>query len=127
MAAYACSTRSAAASSYELLVVVRFLDGLPHGGYFGVASLLAASMVSPERRGRAIAAVLLGLPVANVVGVPAATVLGQQVGWRASYVVVGWSRSLTVSSILLFVPGSPGNPEATGRRELAAFASRRSG
>ena len=47
-------------------MVARFLDGLPHGGYFGVASLVAASMVAPERRGRAIALVLMGLPVANV-------------------------------------------------------------
>jgi MFS transporter, DHA1 family, inner membrane transport protein len=103
-------------------VVARFLDGLPHGGYFGVASLVAASMVPPERRGRAMALVLLGLPVANVIGVPAATVLGQHLGWRASYWLVGALAALTMVLVLAFVPACPGNPEATGRRELSAFS-----
>ena len=69
-------------------MAARFLDGLPHGAYFGVASLVAASMAPPERKGRAVAAVMLGLSVANVVGVPAATWLGQQVGWRSAFFAV---------------------------------------
>src|SRR5690349_17302230 len=86
MAAYAVfNVLSAAADSYGVLFVARFLDGLPHGAYFGVASLVAAGLASPGRRGRAVASVMLGLSVANVVGVPAATWLGQQVGWRAAY------------------------------------------
>ena len=60
MGAYALfNALSAVATNFEMLVVARFLDGLPHGGYFGVASLVAASMVAPERRGRAMAWVLL--------------------------------------------------------------------
>jgi DHA1 family inner membrane transport protein len=122
MAAYAVfNALSAVASSFEMLVVARFLDGLPHGGYFGVASLVAASMVAPERRGRAMAWVLLGLPVANVVGVPAATVLGQSLGWRASYWLVAALAALTMVMVVAFVPACPGNPDATGRRELSAF------
>ena len=66
-------------------MLARFIDGLPHGAYFGVASLVAASMAPPARKGRAVALVMLGLSVANVVGVPAATWLGQQLGWRAAY------------------------------------------
>src|SRR3954453_14518305 len=85
MAAYALfNALSAIAPSYETLVLARFLDGLPHGGYFGVASLVAASMVTPERRGRAMALVLMGLPVANVLGVPAATWLGPHLGGRGA-------------------------------------------
>lgn len=123
MGAYAVfNALSALASGYEMLVVARFLDGLPHGGYFGVASLVAASMVAPERRGRAIALVLLGLPVANVLGVPAATWLGQNLGWRASYWLVAGLALLTVALVVAFVPACPGNPEATGRRELSALA-----
>jgi MFS transporter, DHA1 family, inner membrane transport protein len=123
MAAYAVfNALSAVATSFEMLVVARFLDGLPHGGYFGVASLVAASMVAPERRGRAMALVLLGLPVANVVGVPAATVLGQYLGWRASYWLVAALAALTMVMVVAFVPACPGNPEATGRRELSALA-----
>jgi MFS transporter, DHA1 family, inner membrane transport protein len=123
MGAYAVfNALSAVATSFEMLVVARFLDGLPHGGYFGVASLVAASMVAPERRGRAFAWVLLGLPVANVVGVPAATVLGQHLGWRASYALVAGLAALTMVLVMAFVPACPGNPEATGRRELSALA-----
>jgi MFS transporter, DHA1 family, inner membrane transport protein len=113
---------SAVATGYGMLMVARFLDGLPHGGYFGVASLVAASMVTPERRGRAMALVLLGLPVANVIGVPAATVLGQHLGWRASYWLVSALAVLTMVLVVAFVPACPGNPEATGRRELSAFS-----
>jgi DHA1 family inner membrane transport protein len=122
MAAYAVfNALSAVAPNYPTLMLARFLDGLPHGGYFGVASLVAASMVAPERRGRAIALVLMGLPIANVVGVPAATWLGQTAGWRASYWVVAGLAALTITMVLAFVPDCPGNPEATGRRELLAL------
>jgi len=122
MVAYAVfNGLSALAPNFGTLMVARFLDGLPHGGYFGVASLLAASMVAPERRGRAIAMVLMGLPVANIVGVPAATWLGQALGWRASYWVVAGLSALTIAMVLAFVPDCPGNPEATGRRELQAL------
>ena len=119
MVAYAVfNAASALAPSYAPLVVARFLDGLPHGGYFGVASLVAASLVPLERRGRAIAYVLMGLPVANVVGVPVATVLGQELGWRASYWLVAGLGAVAVVMVAVFVPRCPGNPEATGRREL---------
>jgi DHA1 family inner membrane transport protein len=124
MAAYAVfNALSAMATDYHLLMAARFLDGLPHGAYFGVASLVAASMAPPERKGRAVAAVMLGLSVANVVGVPAATWLGQQVGWRSAFFAVAVLALVTVAGILAFVPSCPGNPEATGRRELKAFSS----
>lgn len=123
MAAYAVfNALSALASSYEVLMVARFLDGLPHGIYFGVASLVAASMAPPSRQGRAVAMVMLGLSVANVIGVPAATWLGQHLGWRAAYWAVAGLALVTMALVVLFVPTCPGDKEATGRRELAAFA-----
>ena len=123
MVAYAAfNAASALAPGYGALLVARFLDGLPHGGFFGVASLVAASMVAPERRGRAIALVLMGLPVANVVGVPTATWLGQNLGWRTSYWLVALLGALALVLVALFVPSCPGNAEATGRRELQALA-----
>ncbi|MDO3396714.1 MFS transporter [Nocardioides sp. SOB44] len=122
MVAYAVlNLLSAAVSHYGLLAFVRFLDGLPHGAYFGVSALVASGMVSPERRGRALALVMMGIPVANLAGVPAATLLGQAYGWRAAYVAVGLVSVLTVVLILLFVPSTPGDATATGRRELAAL------
>ena len=122
MVAYAVlNLLSAAVSHYGLLAFVRFLDGLPHGAYFGVSALVASGMVSPERRGRALALVMMGIPVANLAGVPAATLLGQAYGWRAAYVAVGLVSVLTVVMILAFVPSTPGDATATGRRELAAL------
>ena len=113
---------SALAVGFDLLVVARFLDGLPHGAYFGVASLVAADLAAPGRKGRAVASVMLGLSVANVVGVPAATWMGLHLGWRSAFWAVTALSLLTVLLVLAFVPSRPGNVEATGRRELAAFA-----
>ena len=122
MGAYAgFNLLSAAAPGYEVLAVARFLDGLPHGAYFGVASLVAASLVAPRLRGRAIASVMLGLSVANVVGVPLATFLGQQVGWRSTYLLGGLLALATMAMVAAAVPSVPGNPEASGRREAAEF------
>ncbi|MFT4288836.1 MFS transporter [Nocardioides sp.] len=112
---------SALVSSYGLLTLARFLDGLPHGAYFGVASLVAASLVAPETRGRAVAGVMMGLSVANVVGVPAATWLGQQAGWRATYLTCALLALVTVVMVALFVPQQPGDPAATGRAEARQF------
>ena len=112
---------TAAMSHYGWLFLVRFLDGLPHGAYFGVAALTAASMVPAERRGRALALVMMGIPVANVLGVPAATILGQQLGWRSAFAAVGILSALTVALILAFVPSTPGDPSASSRRELSAL------
>jgi DHA1 family inner membrane transport protein len=122
MAAYAgFNVLSALAPSYPVLAVARFLDGLPHGAYFGVASLVAAGLVAPERRGRAVAGVMLGLSVANVVGVPFATWLGQSVGWRATYLTASGLAVLTVVGVLAAVPGLPGDSSASGRAEAREF------
>lgn len=114
---------SALAVSYDSLTVARFFSGLPHGGFFGVAALVAAGMAGPGRRGRAVSLVMLGLPVANVAGVPAATWMGQHLGWRSAYWAVTLIAVLTVALVLLFVPTTPPDPRATGRRELKAFTN----
>ncbi|WP_343996820.1 MFS transporter [Nocardioides dubius] len=113
---------SALATSHGMLTAARFFSGLPHGAYFGVASLVAANLAAPGRRGRAVALVMLGLSIANVIGVPVATWLGQGVGWRAAYWLVTVLGLLTVALVLWFVPSTPGDPEQSGRRELAAFS-----
>jgi MFS transporter, DHA1 family, inner membrane transport protein len=113
---------SALAPTFELVVVARFVAALPHGAYFGVAALVAASLMGPGKRGRGIALVLSGLTIANVVGVPAITFLGQNLGWRAAYLAVAAIFALTAVAIALVVPRQPGDPGATVRRELAGFA-----
>ncbi|UPK76040.1 MFS transporter [Nocardioidaceae bacterium SCSIO 66511] len=109
------------AQSYPMLMAARFIAGLPHGAYFGVASLIAASLVTPDKRGRAVSSVMLGLAVANVAGVPAATWLGQTLGWRTAYVSVVLITLATAALILAYVPHSPGDREASVRTELSAL------
>jgi DHA1 family inner membrane transport protein len=122
MAAYAVfNFISALAPTYGTLVVSRFFAGLPHGAYFGIAALIAAELSPPERRGRSVSMVILGLSVANVIGVPAVTWLGQAVGWRTAFVVVAALAAATVASILATVPHLPADPDAGVRRELGVL------
>ena len=112
---------SALAPAYGTLMIARFVAGLPHGAYFGVASLIAASLVRPGLRGRAVSSVMLGLAVANVAGVPAATWLGQHLGWRSAYWAVVVIGALTIVAVLTVVPNAPGRAEASIRSELGAL------
>jgi MFS transporter, DHA1 family, inner membrane transport protein len=112
---------SALAPSYGLLVGARFLAGLPHGAYFGVAALVAADLAGPERRARAVSRVLLGLSVANVVGVPVATWLGQTLGWRTAFGAAALLAALTAVSVWRVIPWTGADPAASLRRELGAL------
>ncbi len=112
---------SAVAPGYAPMLLARFVSGLPHGAYFGVASLVAASMAPPSRRAQAIGRVILGLSVANVIGVPLATRLGQTLGWRAALLVVAALGLLTALMIRILVPPTPTAAGAGMRRELSAF------
>ncbi|WP_234996496.1 MFS transporter [Demequina sp. NBRC 110054] len=112
---------SAMAPTFELVVAARFLAALPHGAYFGVAALVAAELMGPGKRGQAVSLVLTGLTIANVVGVPTITFLGQQAGWRVAYLAVAAIFALTAVAIVAVVPWQAGDPSATVRRELGAF------
>jgi DHA1 family inner membrane transport protein len=112
---------SALAPGYATLIVARFAAGLPHGAYFGVAALVAASLVPPHARGRAVSSVLLGLAIALVAGVPLATWLGQIVGWRSAYWVVVMLAAATVAAVVAVVPSTPGRRDASVRGELSAL------
>ncbi len=114
---------SALAPSYPTLTLARFLAGVPHGAFFGVASLVAASLAPAPRKGRAVSLVMLGLPIANIVGVPAATWMGQHFGWRSAYWAVTAFGLLTVVLVAVLVPHSPADRAASGRRELRAFSN----
>ncbi|MDT7708048.1 MAG: transporter, family, inner rane transport protein [Pseudonocardiales bacterium] len=95
---------AAVAPSFGLLLVARFLSGLPHGAFFGVGALVAASLVPERRRASAVASMLLGLTVANLVGVPAATLLGGLAGWRLSFVLITVLALACVAGMLVTVP-----------------------
>ncbi|HET8779965.1 MAG TPA: MFS transporter [Agromyces sp.] len=112
---------SAVLPSFELVLVARFLAALPHGAYFGIASLVAAGLMGPGKRARGVALVLSGLTISNVIGVPAITWLGQAAGWRIAYLAVAAIFALTFVAVLLVVPWQAGDPYATMKRELRAF------
>lgn len=108
--------------SFGLVVLARFVAGLPHGAYFGVATLAASDLLGPGNRGRAAAFVLGGLTIANIVGVPIITYVGQQAGWRIAYLIVAGAFALTFFAVWAALPGAAGDPTATVRNELKAFA-----
>ncbi|MGH3447833.1 MAG: MFS transporter, partial [Nocardioidaceae bacterium] len=122
MAVFALGNAAAAlAAGMGTLTAARFLSGVPHGAYFGISALVAASLVRPSRRGRAVGSVMMGLSVAQVVGVPVATWLGQVLGWRSAYWFVTAIAILTMASVLRLVPHQESRGDATVRRELTAL------
>ncbi|MFW5470507.1 MFS transporter [Knoellia sp. CPCC 206435] len=114
---------TALAPDYEWLLVARFVAGMPHGAFFGVAALVAVDLARSGQSGRAVSRVMLGIPFANVAGVPGATWLGQNHGWRSAYWLVVVLGVLTVGMLLAYVPHIERNIESTIRRELKGFAT----
>ncbi|HEY8983895.1 MAG TPA: MFS transporter [Streptomyces sp.] len=116
---------SAFAPGYDSLLAARFLSGLPHGAFFGVGAVVATNLVSPERKARSVSLMFLGLTVANIAGVPVATLVGQHLGWRATFLGVSAIGLAAIASLAVLIPDD--RPEAavtTGLRgELAALKS----
>jgi DHA1 family inner membrane transport protein len=112
---------SATASSYHALLLFRFIAGLPHGAYFGVAALVAAAMVPPNRRALSVARVMTGLTVATIIGVPLANLLGQAFGWRLGFAVVAVLAVVTMVLVALFAPHGAASRDASPLRELGAL------
>ncbi|MDR5860166.1 MFS transporter [Halomonas eurihalina] len=116
---------SALATSFWPFVGLRFLAGLPHGAYFGVAALVAAAAVPIEQRARAVSRVMLGLTTAIVIGAPLATWTGQWLGWHSAFLGVGVIALVTAVMIRLWVPSQPHDPNASPKRELSALVKQR--
>ena len=112
------------APSYHAMLLLRFLSGLPHGAYFGVAMLVAASLVPQNKRAQASARVLMGLTVATIIGVPSANWLGQAIGWRWCFGIVAVLSLLTATLVALFAPHQPPEEGASPLTELAALENR---
>ncbi|MCB4208124.1 MFS transporter [Arthrobacter sp. UM1] len=106
------------AADYHWLLVSRFVAGLPHGAYFGVAAVIAGTLVPVTRRGWAMSMVLMGLSVANVVGVPFVTWLGQHTGWRSMFLAVGLIGLLAFTAVIFTVPHEPAPEGASMKSEL---------
>jgi DHA1 family inner membrane transport protein len=113
---------SALAGSYSILMAGRVVAALCHGAFFGVGSVVAASLVAPSRKAAAIAMMFGGLTLANVLGVPFGTFLGQHFGWRSTFWAITAIGVLAFVGLLLFVPDQDSQPRSTSlRTEVAAF------
>ena len=115
---------SAISPSYSWLIGFRFLSGLPHGAYFGVAALLAASLVARNKRARAVSSIMLGLTVAMIFGVALATFIGQNAGWRWGFALPGLLALVTMAMIAAFAPADRPDAKASPMRELSALRNR---
>jgi DHA1 family inner membrane transport protein len=113
---------TAFAPSFGGLVAFRFISGLPHGAYFGIAAVVASSMVAKDQRAGAVARVMMGLTLAMLLGNPVATFLGQYFGWRSAFVLVGAIALCTIALVWRFVPQRHDETRSDPRKELQAFA-----
>ncbi|MFC4909736.1 MFS transporter [Actinomadura gamaensis] len=112
---------SALAPSYGVLMAGRVVAALTHGAFFGIGSVVAASLVAPNRKASAVAMMFTGLTAANVLGVPLGTALGQQLGWRATFWAVTAIGVVALIGIVVLVPARPAEPSGGLRAELRVF------
>ncbi|MEG3626381.1 MFS transporter [Streptomyces poriticola] len=115
---------SALAPDHHWLLAARLLSGLPHGAFFGVGAVVATGMVAPERKARSVSLMFLGLTVANIAGVPAGTLMGQHLGWRATFLGVAAIGLAAIAALALLIPRENAPAPAAGLRgELATLRS----
>ncbi|MBP2581706.1 DHA1 family inner membrane transport protein [Streptomyces sp. PvR006] len=112
---------SALAPGFGWLIAGRVLAGLPHGAFFGLGAVVAARLVREGRQARAVATMFLGLTVANILGVPAATLLGQHLGWRATFLVVSAVGLIAMAALARLVPHVPVDERQSLGREVRAL------
>ncbi|WP_462419002.1 MFS transporter [Kytococcus sp. Marseille-QA3725] len=112
---------AALAPSMLTLVAARFVAGLPHGAMFGIAQLVAATVMGREKAAQAVASVMMGLTVATVVGVPTVSSLGQATSWRLPFVLVAVGGVITAAALWRLVPPGGGRTEGSPLRELTAL------
>ncbi|MGA5821569.1 MFS transporter [Kitasatospora sp. NPDC094028] len=112
---------SAVAPSFEVMLAGRIVASLTHGAFFGIGSVVAAGLVAPDRSAGAIATMFTGLTVANIVGVPLGTFIGQAVGWRTTFALVAALGVAGLLGIAKLVPELPRPQGAHLRRELTAL------
>jgi DHA1 family inner membrane transport protein len=109
------------APTYDTLIAARFVAGLPHGAFFGIAALVAARMMGPGNRAKAVAQVMTGLTVATVLGVPIASWLGQALGWRSAFGLVVIIGLITLTAIALWLPNVGATHSSSPLTELGAL------
>lgn len=98
------NTLSAFSDSYSMLLVSRFLSGLPHGAFFGIGAVVAGKLAKPGKTASAIATMFAGLTIANVIGVPIGTYFGHHFDWSVSFLLVGLVGVLAMLSVYFWMP-----------------------
>ncbi len=111
----------ALAPDYAMLIAARVVTAFCHGAFFGIATVVAAELVAPNRRAQAVALVFAGLTVANIMGVPGGTVLGQAFGWRATFWAVAAIGILSIAAIAVWLPGGIKAPHSNLGREFSVL------
>ncbi len=117
----AATLLSAWLPTFGMVLAARFVAGLPHGAYFGIASVVASDLLGPGNKGSAGSFILAGLTIANVVGVPTITAVGQGAGWRVAYTVVATVFAIALVAVVMLVPHQPRGVGASILGELRAF------
>jgi DHA1 family arabinose polymer transporter-like MFS transporter len=112
---------SALAPNFYLMLVSRFLAGLPHGAFFGVGAVVASRLADEGKVAAAMATMFTGLTLANVLGVPLGTYLGHTMSWRLVFLIVAAIGLLTAISLKQWVPVIAARPSAGLRKDLAIF------
>lgn len=115
---------SALAPNFEIFLICRFLSGVPHGAYFGIAGIVASYLVPPHKRSQAVGRVMLGLTLATICGVPLANALGQLVGWRWAFVLIAVIAFATSGLVARFSPDVRPRENASIYSELSALKIR---
>ncbi|NNU65161.1 MFS transporter [Rhizobium indicum] len=111
----------ALASDYWVLMIARVVTALCHGAFFGIGSVVAAGLVAEDRKARAIALMFTGLTLANVLGVPLGTAIGQAYGWRATFGVVTVIGIVTILGLIAILPRDKQQENGSILREIAAL------
>lgn len=109
---------SAVAGGYWMLMAARVVTSFNHGAFFGVGSVVAASLVPPDKRAGAVAAMFTGLTVATIGGVPAATWVSEAIGWRTAFVAIAGVGAIAMLSLRLALPPLPATEGGDMRAEL---------
>jgi DHA1 family inner membrane transport protein len=112
---------SAFAPDYWTLLAARLVTSLNHGAFFGLGSIVAASVVPPEKRASAVATMFMGLTIANIGGVPAATWIGQQIGWRMSFAGTAVLGLVAIAALWLSLPRGEAGKMPDIRKEVGVL------
>lgn len=116
---------SAAATDYGVMMIGRVIAALCHGGFFGLGAVVAGDLVAPQRRAQAISAMFAGLTVANVLGVPVGTWVGQSLSWRATFWLIALVGAVALVALRAAVPSLPARDDGPVRAQLTVLTDRR--